>query len=93
MTWCEANGVDFLFGLQQNERLNAEITCDLHRAEAKSRRTGKPETEIVEMAVPPIVDKDEFEVVQMLLKSRSPAMVAPRVVSGRDAVARQCQAL
>jgi Transposase DDE domain group 1 len=42
MTWCEANGVDFLFGLQQNERLNAEITCDLHRAEAKSRRTGKP---------------------------------------------------
>jgi len=34
------------------------------------------------MAVPAIVDKDEFEVVQMLLKSRSPAMVAPRVVSG-----------
>ena len=34
------------------------------------------------MAVPAIVDKDEFEVVQMLLKSRSPAMVAPRIVSG-----------
>jgi len=32
--------------------------------------------------VPAIVDKDEFEVVQMLLKSRSPAMVAPRIVSG-----------
>lgn len=36
----------------------------------------------MEMAVPAIVDKDEFEVVQMLLKSRSPAMVAPRIVSG-----------
>ena len=34
------------------------------------------------MAVPAIVDKDEFEVVQMLLKSSSPAMVAPRIVSG-----------
>jgi hypothetical protein len=42
MSWCEANGVDFVFGLQQNERLNAEIACELHRAEAKSRRTGKP---------------------------------------------------
>lgn len=39
------------------------------------------DTEIVEMAVPTIVDQDEFEVVQMLLKSRSPAMT-PRVVSG-----------
>src|SRR5436305_939691 len=34
------------------------------------------------MAVPAIVDKDQFEAVQMLLKSRSPAMVAPRIVSG-----------
>jgi hypothetical protein len=39
-------------------------------------------TEVVEMVVPAIIDKDEFEVVQMLRKSRSPAMVAPRVVSG-----------
>jgi hypothetical protein len=42
MAWCEANGVDFVFGLQQNERLIAEIKCELARAEAKSRRTGKP---------------------------------------------------
>jgi hypothetical protein len=42
MAWCEANGVHFLFGLQQNERLNAEIASELARAEAKSRRTGKP---------------------------------------------------
>ena len=32
----------FLFGLQQNERLIAEIAGELARAEAKSRRTGKP---------------------------------------------------
>jgi hypothetical protein len=42
MAWCEANGVQFLFGLQQNERLVAEIASELARAEAKSRRTGKP---------------------------------------------------
>jgi hypothetical protein len=42
MAWCEANGVDFLFGLAQNERLNAMIAGELAQAEAKSRRTGKP---------------------------------------------------
>ena len=55
-----------------------------HRFNTKfwKTRERKAETEIVEMAVPAIVDKDEFEVVQMLLKSRSPAMIAPRIVSG-----------
>src|ERR1700680_2387329 len=42
MAWCEANGVHFLFGLAQNERLNGDITSELAQAEAKSRRTGKP---------------------------------------------------
>jgi hypothetical protein len=42
MSWCEENGIDFIFGLQQNSRLLAEIAPDLARAEAKSRRTGKP---------------------------------------------------
>ena len=42
MAWCEANRVHFLFGLQQNSRLNAEIARELDRAKAKSRRTGKP---------------------------------------------------
>lgn len=42
MAWCEANGVHFLFGLAQNDRLNKEIASELARAEAKSRRTGKP---------------------------------------------------
>jgi hypothetical protein len=42
MTWCEENDVDFVFGLQQNDRLNAEIKDDLAKAETKSRRSGKP---------------------------------------------------
>jgi hypothetical protein len=42
MAWCEANGVHFLFGLAQNERLVAMIARELAQAEAKSRRTGKP---------------------------------------------------
>ena len=43
MTWCEANGVDFLFGLARNERLVGEIATELELAAAKSRRTGQPE--------------------------------------------------
>src|SRR2546430_12625932 len=43
MAWCEANGVDFLFGLAKNDRLIAMIKTELDRAAAKSRRTGKPE--------------------------------------------------
>jgi DNA-binding transcriptional LysR family regulator len=43
MGWCEANGVDFLFGLGRNERLVAEIAAELDLAAAKSRRTGRPE--------------------------------------------------
>jgi hypothetical protein len=42
MAWCEANRVHFLFGLQQNSRLNAEIEGELKRAGARSRRTGRP---------------------------------------------------
>jgi len=42
MAWCEASGVDFLLGLQKNDRLVAEIASEIVQAEAKSRRTGKP---------------------------------------------------
>ena len=42
MAWCEANSVHFLFGLQQNERLVAEVAGELARAEVRSRRAGKP---------------------------------------------------
>ena len=46
------------------------------------RANAKPEAEVVEMAVPPIIEEAEFEAVQTLLKTRSPAMTAPRIVSG-----------
>jgi hypothetical protein len=42
MAWCEANGVDFVFGLAKNDRLNIMIKTELDRAAAKSRRTGQP---------------------------------------------------
>ena len=42
MAWCEANGVDYLFGLAKNSRLNAEIAADLAAAAEESVKTGKP---------------------------------------------------
>ncbi len=45
-------------------------------------RERKPDSEVVEMAAPPIIDAVEFEGVQALLKTRSPALTAPRIVSG-----------
>ena len=46
MAWCEANRVDFLFGLAKNERLIAEITTELDLVAAKSQRTGAPLQEL-----------------------------------------------
>jgi hypothetical protein len=43
MAWCEANDVDFVFGLAQNERLIGEIKSELDRVAAKSARTGRPQ--------------------------------------------------
>lgn len=42
MTWCEANKVDFLFGLARNARLTGEITAELAEAADDSRETAKP---------------------------------------------------
>jgi Transposase DDE domain group 1 len=42
MTWCEGNGVDYLFGLARNVRLVAEIAVELEQAAEESRRTGRP---------------------------------------------------
>lgn len=55
-----------------------------HRFNTKHWKTRerKPEVEVVEMAVPPIIEAAEFEAVQALLKARNPGMNAPRVVSG-----------
>ena len=55
-----------------------------HRFNTKywKTRERKPEAEVVEMAVPPIIEAAEFEAVQTLHKTRSPALTAPRIVSG-----------
>jgi len=50
-----------------------------HRFNTKfwKTRERKPDTEVVEMTVPPIIDAAEFEAVQALLKSRSRRWTAP----------------
>ena len=42
MTWCEANRVDFVFGLARNARLVEEIAVELVQAEEEAARTGQP---------------------------------------------------
>jgi site-specific DNA recombinase len=66
-----------------------------HRFNTKHWKTRerKPDVEVVEMAVPPIIDAAEFEAVQTLLKSRSPALTAPRVVSGPPSLPASASAL
>jgi hypothetical protein len=42
MAWCEAQGIDYLFGLARNDRLTAEIADELAAAREESESTGKP---------------------------------------------------
>jgi Transposase DDE domain group 1 len=42
MGWCEANGVEYIFGLARNARLEAEIEEELAEAQAKAKESGKP---------------------------------------------------
>ena len=42
MSWCEANRVDFVFGLQRNSRLEGELAPQLAKAKRRCRATGKP---------------------------------------------------
>ena len=42
MAWCEANGIDYLFGLARNRRLLEQIAAELQAAEAEHKQTGKP---------------------------------------------------
>jgi hypothetical protein len=41
MAWCEANRIDFLFGLARNERLEAAIKDEMMLAALDSLRTGR----------------------------------------------------
>ena len=42
MTWCEANGVDYVFGLARNERLVGAVADELAVAEAESLAQAGP---------------------------------------------------
>jgi Transposase DDE domain group 1 len=50
MTWCEANGVDYVFGLARNERLVGAIAPDLAAAEAESLAQGGPVRRFADLA-------------------------------------------
>lgn len=42
MAWCEANRVDYLFGLARNARLVDEIAAQMEAARDESEANGKP---------------------------------------------------
>jgi Transposase DDE domain group 1 len=42
MAWCEANRVDYLFGLARNDRLVGEIKTEIAAARAEAEASGKP---------------------------------------------------
>jgi Transposase DDE domain group 1 len=50
MAWCEANGVDYVFGLARNERLVGAIAEDLAAAEAESLAQGGPARRFADFA-------------------------------------------
>jgi Transposase DDE domain group 1 len=50
MTWCEANGVDYVFGLARNERLVGAIADDLAAAEAESLDRSGPARRFADFA-------------------------------------------
>ena len=42
MGWCEANALDYIFGLAKNARLTGAIAAELAEAQEESKQTGKP---------------------------------------------------
>jgi hypothetical protein len=50
MAWCEANGVDYVFGLARNERLVGAIAEDLATAAAESLAQGAPARRFADFA-------------------------------------------
>ena len=42
MSWCEANGVDYVFGLARNQRLRRIIGAQLWEAKQRWSQSGKP---------------------------------------------------
>ena len=67
-----------------HEVLTRTTYIGVHRFNVYSwrKKQAKPEDEVIEVPVPPLIDKDEFDEVQRILRERSPQLKAPRFVSG-----------
>ena len=50
MSWCEGNGVDYVFGLARNQRLRSIIGRPMWEATEEWNRTGKPARVFVEFS-------------------------------------------
>jgi site-specific DNA recombinase len=72
--------------------LTRETYIGLHRFNVRSAKTKeeKPDDEVIEVAVPAIVEKAQFEAVQQLLKSRSSQLKAPRFINGGTLLGGVC---
>jgi len=50
MSWCEANGVQYVLGLAGNSRLKARLAPEMRTAKRTSKRTGQPAREFADFA-------------------------------------------
>lgn len=49
MAWCEASGVDYVFGLAKNARLTRVLGKELHQVRLECERTGQPAREFKDL--------------------------------------------
>ena len=75
-----------------HEILTRTTYVGVHRFNVYSwrKKQAKPEDEVVEVQVPAIIDKDEFDEVQEMLRERSPQLKAPRFVNGPTLLGGVC---
>ncbi|MEP3669313.1 MAG: recombinase family protein, partial [Roseibium sp.] len=72
-------GVGTLHGILTNRVYVGEHV--FNRRNSKTQKEN-PVSEHIVVAVPPIIERDEFETVQSMLKARNPKVTPPRVVTG-----------
>ena len=72
------------WGIGQLHRVLTRLTyVGEHQFNSRSKsKQKKPESEVVVVAVPPLIDAKVFDAVQEQLQARNPKLVPPRVVSG-----------
>ncbi len=72
------------WGIAQIHRMLTSRTYvgEHHFNKRSKTRKWKPVSEVVTVAVPPIIDQQTFEAVQALLKARNPKVMPARVISG-----------